>query len=113
MRGPLFGPYGCRAAVRALRQITCDPARRRIRLICPVPGKFVAIPVATSVGIGMSEPTELFELAAYLVRTSRLTRSEAVRLIDEVLSFLDERPEEFVCRRHRELRAEGLSNTEI
>jgi hypothetical protein len=61
----------------------------------------------------MSEPTELCDLAAYLVRTSRLTHSEAVRLIDEVLSFLDEQPEEFVCRRHRELRAEGLSNPEI
>ena len=31
----------------------------------------------------------------------------------EVLAFLDERPEEFVCRRHRALQAEGLSNSEI
>jgi hypothetical protein len=61
----------------------------------------------------MSEPTELSDLVGYLVRTTRLTHSEAVRLIDEVLSFLDEQPEEFVCRRHRELRAEGLSNPEI
>ena len=61
----------------------------------------------------MSEPTELSDLVAYLVRTSRLTHSEALRLIDEVLSFLDEEPEEFVCRRHRELRAEGLSNPDI
>jgi hypothetical protein len=58
----------------------------------------------------MSEATELADLVSYLVRTTRLTRPEAVRLINEVLSFLDERPEEFVCRRHRELRAEGLSN---
>ena len=62
---------------------------------------------------GMSEPTELSDLVAYLVRTSRLTRSDAVRLVDEVLSFLAERPEEFVCRRHRALQAEGLSNSEI
>jgi hypothetical protein len=61
----------------------------------------------------MSEPTELSDLVAHLVRTSRLTHSEAVRLIDEVLSFLDERPEEFVCRRHRVLRAEGVPNNEI
>jgi len=61
----------------------------------------------------MSAPAELSDLIAYLVRTSRLTLPEAVRLIDEILSFLDERPEEFICRRHRELQAEGLSNPEI
>ncbi len=59
----------------------------------------------------MSEPTEFADLVAYLVRTTRLSRAEAARLIDEVLSFLDERPEEFVCRRHRALQGEGLSNS--
>jgi hypothetical protein len=34
-------------------------------------------------------------------------------LVDQVLSFLDERPEEFVSRRHRALQGEGLSNSEI
>ena len=61
----------------------------------------------------MSEPAEFEELIAYLVRTSRLSLAEAARLVDEVLSFLDEHPEEFVCRRHRILQAEGLSNDEI
>jgi hypothetical protein len=61
----------------------------------------------------MSEPNELSDLVEYLVRTSRLTRSDAFRLVDEVLSFLSERPDEFVCRRHRALQAEGLSNGEI
>jgi hypothetical protein len=61
----------------------------------------------------MSQPTELEDLVAYLVRTSRLTRSEAVRIVGDVLSFLDERPEEFVIRRHRALQGEGLPNGEI
>jgi hypothetical protein len=61
----------------------------------------------------MSGSAEFDELIAYLVRTSRLGRSEAVRLVDEVLSFLNERPEEFICRRHRILQAEGRSNDEI
>jgi hypothetical protein len=61
----------------------------------------------------MSEPAEISELMAYLVRASRLTRSEAVHLFHEMLSFLDERPEEFICRRHRALRAEGVPNAEI
>ena len=61
----------------------------------------------------MSELTEFEDLVAYLVRTSRLSRPEATRFIDEVLSFLDERPEEFICRRHRALQSDGLSNSEI
>jgi hypothetical protein len=61
----------------------------------------------------MSEPAEFDDLLAYLVRTSRLSRAEATRLVDEVLSFLDERPEEFVCRRHRVLQSQGLSNEQI
>jgi hypothetical protein len=61
----------------------------------------------------MSEPTEFADLVAYLVRTTRLSRPEATRLVDEVLSFLDEQPEEFVCRRHRALQGEGLSNSAI
>ena len=61
----------------------------------------------------MAEPTELSDLVAYLTRTSRLTASEALHVVGEVLAFLNDRPEEFVCRRHRVLRAEGLPNTEI
>jgi hypothetical protein len=61
----------------------------------------------------MSEPGEPEDLIAYLVRTTRLTRSEAKRLVIEILSFLDEQPEEFVCRRHRAMQSEGLSNSEI
>jgi hypothetical protein len=55
----------------------------------------------------MSEPTELSDLMAYLVRTSRLTQPEAVRLIDEVLSFLDERPEEFAHPNTRNAKSGG------
>jgi hypothetical protein len=61
----------------------------------------------------MSEPSELADLVAYLVRTTRLSQAEAARLVDEVLSFLGERPDEFVCRRHRAMQGEGLSNSEI
>src|SRR5260370_31190133 len=61
----------------------------------------------------MSELGEFEDLVIYLVRSTRLSRAEATRLVDEVLTFLDERPEEFVCRRHRALQGEGLSNSEI
>ena len=56
---------------------------------------------------------ELGELIAYLVRTSRLNPAEATRVVDEVLAFMDETPEDFIRRRHLALQAQGHSNAEI
>jgi len=63
--------------------------------------------------LDLSLDPELHDLAEYLVRSSRLSQSEALRLIDEVLHFLDELPEDFVRRRHLSLQTQGLSNREI
>lgn len=64
-------------------------------------------------GSKLPDDTELDELTAYLVASSRLSSSEARRLIDEVIHFLDELPEDFVRRRHYALQAQGLSNADI
>lgn len=61
----------------------------------------------------MSDAADLEDLVAYLVRTSRLDRPQAARLVDEVLAALDETPEDFIRRRHRSLQSEGLSNESI
>jgi hypothetical protein len=61
----------------------------------------------------MSDLSELQELVAYLVRTTRLSPPEAARVVGEVLAFLEETPEAFVRRRHLALQAEGLSNSAI
>jgi hypothetical protein len=61
----------------------------------------------------MSDDIELKDLVAYLVRSSRFSEAEVTRLVEEVVSFLNESPEEFVCRRHRELQREGCANNEI
>ena len=61
----------------------------------------------------MSDPGELEELIAFLVRSSRLADEEARRILENVLAFLHETPEDFVRRRHRVLQADGLSNAEI
>jgi hypothetical protein len=61
----------------------------------------------------MSDPGELDELMAYLARTTRLSSQEARRVVEDVLGFLTETPEDFVRRRHRALQAEGLSNASI
>lgn len=61
----------------------------------------------------MPDPGELQDLITYLSRTSRLSSQEAHRLVEEVLNYFQETPEDFVCRRHRALQAEGLSNNLI
>jgi polyhydroxyalkanoate synthesis regulator phasin len=61
----------------------------------------------------MGDQAELEELIEHLVRSSRLDRAEAARLVDEVLAFLHESAGEFVRRRHRELQQAGHSNDEI
>ena len=55
-------------------------------------------------------PTSLID---HLIHTSGLGRSEAHRIVEEVVSFYGETPEAFVVRRHRELQAEGMRNRAI
>jgi hypothetical protein len=61
----------------------------------------------------MTDSSELDELVAYLVRTSRLSTPEATRVVSEVLGFLAETPEAFIRRRHRLLQSQGLANDAI
>jgi hypothetical protein len=61
----------------------------------------------------MPDRSDLTELAAYLARSSRLTPTEARRVVAEVLAFLDETPDQFVRRRHLELQSDGLDNRSI
>lgn len=49
----------------------------------------------------------------YLVRSTPLGRGEAARVVLDVLAYFGESVEEFVRRRHRELRAAGLGNEAI
>jgi hypothetical protein len=61
----------------------------------------------------MSDSGELEELVAYLTRSTRLSSPEARRVVEEVLTFLNETPGEFVRRRHRALQEQGLPNSAI
>jgi hypothetical protein len=54
---------------------------------------------------------ELNPLLDHLMR-SGLERSEAERLVADVLSYFSETTEAFVRRRHRELQREGIANAE-
>ena len=61
----------------------------------------------------MPDQTELGELIAYLVRSSRLSPAEVARVVNEVIAFLDETTDDFIRRRHLALQAQGRSNSEI
>jgi uncharacterized protein YoaH (UPF0181 family) len=50
------------------------------------------------------------ELISHLARSSGLSPGEAARVVADVLGYFSEPAEEFVRRRHRELKAKGLTN---
>jgi hypothetical protein len=52
-------------------------------------------------------------LVMHLQRTTLLGRSEVLRVIAEVVSYFDETFEQFIRRRHSELKSENLSNPVI
>ena len=61
----------------------------------------------------MTAASPIDDLLDHLVRTTALSRDQAIRIVAEVLTYFDESLETFVRRRHRELQAEGLANAAI
>jgi hypothetical protein len=61
----------------------------------------------------MSDAGDLDDLVAYVARSSGLDPSQARRIVDDVLTYLGEGPEEFVRRRHSALLKLGRRNEEI
>jgi len=50
------------------------------------------------------------ELVEYLTRSCSFSPAEAARVVADVLGYFSEEPDDFVRRRHRELKARGLTN---
>ena len=61
----------------------------------------------------MSDAGDLDDLVAYVARSGGLTASQARRIVDDVLTYLGESPEDFVRRRHAALLKLGRRNDEI
>jgi len=59
------------------------------------------------------EARDLEELTAYVARSSGLDPTQARRIVDDVLSYLSESPEDFIRRRHAALLRLGRRNPEI
>jgi hypothetical protein len=56
---------------------------------------------------GQQPPDDLVE---YLISTCPLSPAEARRVVADVLGYFSEPAEDYVRRRHRELKARGLTN---
>ena len=52
-------------------------------------------------------------LVDHLMATTELTDAEAARVVEDVLAFHAERVEDYVRRRHAELKTHGVRNPEI
>jgi hypothetical protein len=52
-------------------------------------------------------------LVDHLVATTGLTATEAARVVEDVLAFHDEPVEDYVRRRHAELKTHGARNAEV
>jgi hypothetical protein len=50
------------------------------------------------------------DLVEYLAASCPLSRAEAARVVADVLGYFSEPPEEYIRRRHRELKAGGFTN---
>jgi hypothetical protein len=61
----------------------------------------------------MSDAGDLDDLVAHVARSSDLSPSQARRIVDDVLTYLGESPEDFVRRRHAALSRLGRRNDEI
>jgi len=62
----------------------------------------------------MMDKPDIQPLIDHLCHGSGLTPSEARKLVDEVIAFFSESPEDYVRRRHLEIKQElGLSNPRI
>ena len=62
----------------------------------------------------MPDKPEFQPLIDHLCQSGDVTAMQARRLVDEVIAYLAESPEDFVRRRHRQIRQEtGLANAQI
>ena len=62
----------------------------------------------------MSQKPDIQPLINHLCRNSDMSVSQAQRVIDEVITYFSEMPDDYVRRRHFEIKTEsGLTNEQI
>jgi len=84
--------------------------KTRTTVVLPVFGQEVA--VAAEIHFSGLVRVER-ELVAHLAATTGLSEPEAARVVEDVVAFLAEPVEDYVRRRHAELRTFGAKNPQI
>lgn len=67
----------------------------------------------SAVSIDRPRDTPFDDLLDHLVRTTTLSRGEAIWVVGEVVAFFHEPLDRFVKRRHSELQSSGVANAAI
>jgi hypothetical protein len=79
---------------------------------CPNPGRILGL--SSGPGHDLDVHTGPYDdLVAHLVRSTPLNPGEAARVVAEVVGYFAEPVQDFVKRRHRELKHRGLRNEQI
>jgi hypothetical protein len=60
--------------------------------------------------VNVAQVAQHDDLVQYLSASCPLSQAEAARVVADVLGYFSEPPEEYVRRRHRELKTIGLTN---
>lgn len=79
----------------------------------PDPGDLSDPRAGSRAGVRGQAETSPQDLARYLAASTGLSQPTAIRVIADVASYFDETVEEFVRRRHAELRQRQRKNEEI
>jgi hypothetical protein len=93
-----------RRAGPAPREIRLNPARYRAGFL-----QFAG-PDGHDGLVKVAQVAQHDDLVEYLAASCPLSRAEAARVVADVLGYFSELPEEYVRRRHRELKAGGSTN---
>jgi hypothetical protein len=80
---------------------------------CPIPGRNLANGAQASKKYIMAGDPFPQDLVRYLSASTGLSQSTAIRVVADINAYYDETVDEFVRRRHGELRAQGQKNDEI
>jgi hypothetical protein len=76
---------------------------------CPISGRNLLFAAASRSLVDVRDSV----LVRHLVATTGLTESEATRVVEDVVAYLAEPVEDFVRRRHTEMKTYGAKNTQI
>src|SRR5262249_2424036 len=86
---------------------------RKVRSFARIRVKFLNLPSRSGFDWFMAAQRTIDDLLEHLAGSTRLSRAEAERVVAEILEYFSESTEEFVVRRHAELRADELRNPDI